>query len=234
MILDDVPGLEIVDLVADDGDLDARSVHLRQFADIHIRYFPGHEHVIGEVASAMDRWPDPEVVVHPWLLLHDGQPVGEYVFHTNLRRGIVLMHFLAADRDARHDLIPDWRDHVTRALEQTARADAEAVGRPLLGLMGEIPPDHYRLWSGQGFRPLDVEYREPHHGRHWAEYGELEFFPMLACIKPVAAGIDRPFREVAAAGLAAFLVDHYLLPRDEPTVARAIDQAALLPDLLPD
>lgn len=225
-MIDAVPGLTVVDLVADHETDDVARQHLKELALVHLDNFPGHEHVIGEVAEAMREWPDPEVIVHPWLLVVNGQPAGEYIFHTNLRRRMILVHFVAMSHEVHASLPHDWRHQVTEAMIETAIADARQRGTSLIGLMGEIPPSHLRLWEAFGYRGVNADYREPHHGRHWPEYGDLEFFDMLACVGRIDAGTEVPFRDVATAGLQAFLIDHYRLPPDYPTVVLALEQAA--------
>jgi hypothetical protein len=226
--LEGVPGLRMIDLVHDPLDDEERSLRLRQLADIHLRYFAGHEHVIGEIAEAFTRWPDDEVVVHPWLLLVDDVPVGEYICHANLRRGIVLMHFLAMDHDARRTLPDDWRPRATEAARAVATRDAAARGRELVGMMAEIPPEQYWLWEPMGFHAADIGYLEPRHGRHWPEYDDGIFMPMQAIVRRIDAGEALPLSAVATAGLEAFLIDHYRLPRDHPVVATVMSRAALL------
>ena len=62
----------------------------RQF----LRYFPDHPHVVDELTQAWaGRWPDPQVIVHAWLLQLEGEAVGFAVVHTSLRRQVLLQHF---------------------------------------------------------------------------------------------------------------------------------------------
>ncbi len=228
MEVDGVPGLTMIDLVHDDLEDEERSLRLRQLADVHLRYFAGHEHTIGEVAEAITWWPDDEVVVHPYLLLVHDAPVGEYICHTNLRRGIVLMHFLAMDHDARRALPDDWRPRATEAVRAVGERDAAARGRQLVGMSAEIPPEQYWLWKPMGFVAPDVGYLEPRHGRHWPEYNDGIFMPMQFIVRPIDAGEELPIASVATAALDAFLVDQYRLPRDHPVVARVVRRAERL------
>lgn len=223
--LEDVPGLRIIDLVHDELEPDERALRIRQFADVHLRYFGEYAHIIGEVSAAVTHWPDDEVIVHPWLLLVHDEPVGEYVWHVNLRRGIVMLHHLAMDHDARRSLRDDWRPRATQALQSIARAEARARGRELIGVMAEIPPEHFRLWRPMGFVAVPVAYSEPQHGRHWSEYGAPQFWPLQAAVRPIDAGEQLPLCEVTTAALEAFLIDYYRLPRDHPVVARIFRRA---------
>ena len=226
--IDGVPGLQIIDLVHDDLDDEERSLALRQLADVHLRYFPGHEHAIGEIAEAMSRWPDDEVVVHPWLLLVHGLPVGEYIWHANLRWGVVLMHFLAMDHEARRALPDDWRPRATEAIRAIAEREAAERGRRIIGMTAEVPPEQFRLWKPMGFVAPDVGYLEPRHGRHWPEYNDGVFMPMQLIVRPINDGLSMPLCSVTTAALEAFLIDHYRLPRDRPAVARVMRKAERL------
>ena len=73
-------------------------IALSGLEQVHMRHFSDYPHMIEEIGRwREDGWPDPDVVVHNWLALHDGGPVGEFLVHTNTRRGIILFHFFAVD-----------------------------------------------------------------------------------------------------------------------------------------
>ena len=48
---------------------------------------------------------------------------------------------------------------------------------------------------------------------------------MVPNVKLTDAGQQRPLSEVIVAAVSAFLLDHYLLPSDEPTVAGILERA---------
>lgn len=220
-------GLEVEEVIGVDAPRERLDELQRQF----LLYFPDHAHVIDELAQA---WaglrPDAQVIVHGWLLQLEGDPVGFAVVHTSLRRQILLQHFIGMDPQAGARLPLRWVGYFMDALRDTAASDCADACTVLLGQMGEHHEEHLRAWSRFGYVTLDVDYREPDHGRRWAEYGDPTFFPMTPQLRVTAAGAERPFADVATAALEAFLLDHYLLPRDEPTVVHTLSRAASLSD----
>lgn len=220
-----VPRVSVVDVLP--GSAPER---LGQLQAIHSTYFPGHAHVLAEMEQAWaDGGFDPQIVVHQWLLLHDGEPAGEFIFHANLRRGIVVRHFLAMDASVRAGLPKGWAGLLVAAAQEAAEADARDRGIEVLALMSEIAPDETRLlahWRDLGHMSVpSIDYREPYHGKHWREFGPPRFFPMVPNVKLTDAGRKRPLSDVIVAAVNAFLIDHYLLPSDDPTVAGILERA---------
>ena len=225
--LRELTGLEVEEVIGVDAPRERLDELHRQF----LLYFPDHSHVLDELTQAWEgQWPDAQVIVHAWLLELDGEAVGFAVVHTSLRRQILLQHFIGMDPDAGARLPLRWVGYFMDALRDVAARDCGDAGTVLLGQMGEHHEEHLRAWSRFGYRTLDVDYREPRHGRHWAEHGDPTFFPMTAQLRVTEAGSGLPFAAVATAALEAFLLDHYLLPPDEPTVERTLALAAALPD----
>ena len=220
-----IAGLQAIDVIGASA-TDARIAELRA---IHLSHFPDHPHVADEMELAARTGSfDPEVVVHQWLLLLDGEPVGEYIFHVNRRRGVMLRHFLAVDQPARKRLPLRWIAAITARVQEQGDDDMAATGRPLLAMMSEVNPHHLDGWRRLGYRTLDIGYREPHHGKHWADFGEPTYFEMSPCVKLTPAGEALPISEVARAAVLAFLVDHYRLPEDDPTVVGILARADAL------
>lgn len=196
-----------------------------------LRFFPEHAHVAGELAEAWEgAWPDRDVVIHAWLLELDGVPVGFTVFHTSLRRRVILQHFVGMEPEARPQLPMRWVRDLADAVLAVGIRDCADHGTELLATIGENHPEHARAWERFGYLTLDIDYREPVHGRHWREHGPLRFFPMTPQIRLTDAGRSAPFSAVVDQGVRAFLIDHYLLPEDEPTVAHTLRRIAALPD----
>jgi hypothetical protein len=221
-----VPGVEILDVRPG---IDVR--HLRDLQAIHVQYFADHDHVLAEMEQAWAEGGfDPDIAVHQWLLLHEGVPAGEFIFHTNLRRGIVVRHFLAMDAAARAELADDWARDLVAAAQRQSEADALDRGVEILALMSEIDPDEPRLlahWRELGHLSVpSLDYREPYHGKHWRDFGELRFFAMVPNVKLTEAGLRRPLGDVMVAAVSAFLLDHYRLPADDPTVVGILERAS--------
>lgn len=219
-------GLSVEEVIGVDAPEDRLDALITQL----LRFFPEHAHVAGELTQAWEgAWPDPEVIIHAWLLERDDDAVGFTIFHTSLRRQVVLQHFVGMDPDAGRDLPLRWVKHLADAVFATGIRDCADAGTVLLAAIGENHPEHARAWERFGYRTLDVDYREPDHGRHWREDGQPTFFPMTPQIRVTDAGSTLPFADVAAAGVRAFLIDHYLLPEDEPTVVHTLARCAALP-----
>ena len=223
--LSGVPGIHIVDVLAGTG-----GERLEQLQGIHSSFFPDHSHVLAEMAQAWSEGNfDDDIVVHQWLLLSAGAPAGEFVFHTNLRRGVTVRHFLAMDENVRSSLPRGWAGRLVDAAARQSDEDASSRGVDIVALMSEIGPDQPNLlahWRELGHVSVpSIDYREPYYGKHWADYGDPQFFPMIANIRFTDAGLRRPPGEVVSAAVAAFLLDHYRLPADEPTVAAILERA---------
>lgn len=209
----------------------APAARLDLLIDELLRHFPEHAHVAGELRQANDgQWPDDLVVIHAWLLELGGEPVGFTVFHTSLRRRVVLQHFVGMDAEAGRGLPLRWVQHLADAVFAVGQRDCEEHGMRLLASLGENHPEHARTWERFGYRTLDIDYREPLHGRQWPQHGERQFFPMTPQIRLTDAGREQPFADVVSAGVSAFLLDHYQLPPDEPTVVHTLALCAALPD----
>jgi hypothetical protein len=193
-------------------------------------HFPDHAHVGGEMREA---WAsvttDPDVIVHAWLFSRDTEPVGFAIVNTSVRRQILLQHYFGMDPDAGRLLPLRWVGHLMDALRDTGIRDCERNGTVLLAQVGEHYEEHLRAWARFGYRTLDVDYREPRHGRHWADYGAPEYFAMYPQMRLTDAGEGLPLAQVAVEAVSAFLLDHYRLPADDPTVARTLALAAALP-----
>ena len=221
-----IAGVAVIDVLPG---VDRR--RLEQLQAIHTAYFAGHEHVLAEMEQAWAEGGfDPDIVVHQWLLLHDGDPSGEFIFHTNLRRGIVVRHFLAMDASVRKELAKGWAGDLIIAAQRQSERDARDRGVEILALMSEIAPDEPRLlahWRELGHVSVpSIDYREPYHGKDWRDFGEPRFFAMTPNVKLTEAGHRRPLGEVMHAAVSAFLLDHYLLPSDAPTVAGILERAS--------
>lgn len=225
--LREATGLEVEEVIGVGAPEDRLGFLIREL----LRFFPEHAHVAGELAEAWEGdWPDDQVIIHGWLLELEGAPVGFTIWHTSLRRQVILQHFVGLEPEARPHLPMRWVKDLADAVLLAGIRDCEQHGTVLLGSIGENHPEHARAWERFGYHTLDIDYREPVHGRHWREHGDLRFFEMTPQIRLTEAGSQQPFHEVVARGVLAFLVDHYLLPEDEPTVVHTLGRVRALPD----
>lgn len=200
-------------------------------ASIHLENFQAHyAHAAADFRNTWRRGlSDPDIIEHQWLLLLDGSPAGECVFHVNIRRRVVARHFLAMNRSARRALVPDWIAAVMAAAAETALQDAESRGVSLFGMMSEITPAHAAGWRALGHVQPDIDYREPLHGNYWREFGDLTFVPMVANILPFPSGREAGLGVIAEAGVRAFLLDYYGVPESDPTFQAIIDRCRHVP-----
>lgn len=229
-----VPELEVFDVTSAAMAPDERTELFDVFSAWHRRFFPDHLYVIDDMREALDgRWPDPLVVVHLWVFRYRGRTHGFSITHTNLRRAIGMVHFVAFDQAYRHSLPRGWRVDLHHAWQHTGQIDCAEAGGELLGFMGEVSDRQVRTWLPSGYRPIGVDYFEPKHGRHWADYGPPEYFPMNPILALTEMGRRANYADVAGAALRAFLLDAYELPEDEPPVAATLAQAAQLPPTQP-
>lgn len=218
-----VDGLWVADLVAgrDTNWLDA-------WQAVHLRHFPEHGHVVAEIADEVRGRPlDPDTIAHVWLAFdaESVDPVGEFIWHTNLRRRVVLMHFSAVDSDVRAGLSPSWLPALIDATLACGQQEGLAAGRNIRGQITEVSPAHARAWPRYGMHALPIDYLEPTGGRHWRDRGpEPEFFEITPIFRTTRAAADEEYADVAADALSAFLIDHYRLPADHPQVVRVLTQ----------
>lgn len=229
-----VPELEVLDVTSAATAPHARAELFEEFIRWHRRHFPDHAYVIDDMRDAIaGRWPDPQVIVHLWIFRHAGRTHGFSITHTNLRRAVGMVHFVAFDEAYRHSLPRGWLVDLHHAWQHTGQIDCADAGIDLLGVMGEVSDRQVRTWLPSGYRPIGVDYREPQYGRHWAEYGPPKYFPMNPILALTEMGRRSDYSAVAGAALRAFLLDAYQLPEDEPVVAATLAQAAQLPPTQP-
>lgn len=225
-----VPELEVLDLTSSEMTPADRTELFEEFVRWHRDYFPDHLYVIDDMRDALaGRWPDPLVVVHLWIFRHRGRTHGYSITHTNVRRAVGMVHFVAFDEAYRYSLPRGWLVDLHHAWQHTGQIDCAAAGVDLLGFMGEVSDRQVRTWLPSGYRPIGVDYLEPQHGRHWADYGPPHYFPMNPILALTEMGRRENYAEVAGAALRAFLLDAYQLPEDDPAVLTTLAQAAQLP-----
>lgn len=229
-----VPDLEVFDLTSAEMPAEEREALLVEFEKWHGRYFPERLYAADDVRQGCEQgWPDPRVIVHVWVFRHLGRTHGYSITHTNLRRCMGMVHYVAFDQEYRYSLPRGWLVDLHRAWESTGMADCARDGSQMLGMMGEVEEYQIRTWLPSGYRPVGVEYHEPVHGRHWPDHPPLQWFEMNPIVVLTEAGREHDYAEVVTAGFRAYLLDSYGLPEDEPHVAASLAAAAALPSAQP-
>lgn len=216
-----VDGLFYVDVIRGSS---AESLRLLQ--EIHLENFGGsYAEATGDFTRTWNGEDTPAgLIEHQWLLVLEGKPVGQFVFEVNLNRKMVNRHFLSV-RGGDRTLMPShWMTSVMETASNVCKADAASHGIELLGMMSEIKPRHERGWRKLGHFAPNIGYQEPLHGNYWAEFGPLEFIPMVANILPYDAGRNIGLGQIAEAGVRAFLQDYYHVPEDDPILLEIVDR----------
>jgi hypothetical protein len=228
-----VKGLSFIDVLpgASEQDRDALiAVHLENFGTTYPHAAVDIERTWSEGSAESD------IIEHQWLLMLSGNPVGEYIFHTNMRRRIVARQFLSVNRAARANLPSGWLPALIEALTECANRDIEysvregnqPEGRQLIAMMSEVKPNHLARWRRLKHFSPNIDYREPVHGNHWAEFGEPTFISMSPNILRLPAGNDVPLSVITTEGVSAFLLDYYRLPASNEVVVEILENCQRL------
>lgn len=217
-------GLHIVELIADES----TDYHLLLLSEVHRTFFDTYTNVVSEIEQFRNETSESSVTRHVWLILDGGTAVGEIIFHTSYQFKIGVMHFVAMQEKVRQRLNLGWFNTLIEAVALSAQFDLQRDDAKLRALIAEIPYEDLSRWERVGFRYLDVNYLEPHHGRSWKLYGEPTFFPMSPVVRISSIAAPNSFGEIAVAALSAFLVEHYDLDPLHPEVARILNAANLL------
>src|SRR5262245_47914276 len=205
---------------------------------LHRAMFPDYGFVADEIVADGNAAPlRDSLIVHQWLARCDGRPAGFALFDTNLARRVAVIHFLAIERSSRAVRLDGRRLASWLCRRVQARVTIElrehAPRRAALGVFGESPEYLVRRWHGAGFRRTHVHYAEPVAGRHWrdGDGSDPAMRPLALLWMPPLGGADpdRLAHTAAAAGAAAFLIDHYALPLDHPTVVATTGRERLRP-----
>lgn len=222
--------LSIVDLFDPRLDAERREELFEWISEIHLRYFPESPHAVAEWREQLDTGISPTMeVVHPWLILRDGKPVGEWVVTVNQPAGVVLMLFGAVDKSARSDLPREWLGRFLTFLIDRCQQESTLAGFPLRAVILESEQSHQSRWESAGFLHADVGYLEPELGMHWSDQTEVRFIDSnLAFIRPITDISGKPESELFVLALRALLIDHYGLPEDLPEVQAMLTRAAAL------
>jgi hypothetical protein len=211
---------EIVDVVGD-----AAEHAVDELVALHRGLFPDYEFVAAEIVADAGAPPGRDsLIVHQWLVRCAGTPAGLMLFDSNVARRVAVIHFLGIERPYRAlrldgERLATWMCHRVRDTLAAELAEHEPFAVPL-GVFGESSDRLVRRWLGAGFRSVDLNYAEPVAGRHWQASDDRSMRPMNLLWLPMHGADDTSFG-LGYAGAAAFLIDHYALPLDHPTVVAA-------------
>jgi len=214
-------GIEFIDVET----TDEFDKYIEQLKDVHLNFFPEYHHVIDEICEHRGA-PRSWQVRHSWLLLHNDQPVGEYIFQTCLQRKLCVLHYLALAKNFRNSLPVGWYIHLLDAVILQSQIDLEEVNEELLAVVAEVADAFFA--KRDGFHLLEVDYQEPYYGMHWPQFGPVNFFDKLLVAKLTEAGKKVPYGELMVSAVKAFLVDHYRIEEEHPVVASIIANASNL------
>ena len=225
-----VPEFSVIDVLSRDLSETERAPLLEALAEVHGSFFPGYPHVLEDLRVQLRTGQPPEgEIVHAWLVFREGEPVGEWIFNLNVRHGVVMMLFGGIERDARRGLEREYLDNFMVFLLDICVHEANELGIEVYATVLESDAYLIERWKSCGFILADPEYREPIHGIHWKEFGDLAFFDdYSAMLLPIGAGVGLPASELATRCLSALLIDHYGLPADHESVVGSLQRAARL------
>jgi hypothetical protein len=200
------------------------------------RHFPNYSQTIDDIALDASLPSRREgVVVHQWLIRVEDVPSGLVLFESNLVRRCGPVVYFAVDEEFR-SLILDG-NQLSKMSTWLSVPQMLADGGPdMLGGCAERHPTYpARLVR------LDVDYAEPIGGRRWRTKGGIDDIALRPMSLHWTPRPDlRPVVEVPGIGhdvtcriAAAYLIDHYQLPRHHPHVQRLAGSQADL-DVLVD
>lgn len=218
----------LFEIVADDGRIvrlydvvDGRSAELLDpLLELHSRGFETYGYVHDEIRNDATR---PSVrdgiVVHQFVLTVDGRICGFSLVDTNLVRNVAPNHFLYIDADVRGVTI-DGRRLGTWFLHRT-NEQVEIDGAPgSWGAVCEAESSRLKIFLPTGWVLLDGSYEEPSHGWTWPDNDLSSYRHNLLWLPRPGLDIEALKPRVREAAAAAFLLDMYQLPVDEPFAAR--------------
>ena len=171
---------------------------------LHCSAFPQYLYVADSIER--DAGVDPnrgDLIVHQYLLVIEGVPVGFIRGSSNLLRRTAVIEFLAVEPTTRKVRIEGLRvsDWLMRNCQRQYRVD---TGQECLGCTGEVAHNLLKPFLEYGWHVLPCDYTEPVHGWHWAERGLDRFVDaMLGAEAPTRSrsaqdeGEEEPSSEVA-------------------------------------
>jgi hypothetical protein len=173
-------------------------------------------------------------VVHYWLIEVNGEPAGLRTFRYVRNRRCGLAHALAVHPDFREHFVDGKRLAVFviyECLNQIIRDAKEYGDEPVLGMVNEVETDRLmEHYERNGLIKLPLKYVEPIfppevEGRsHADELALIHFAPMhMGFLPNPEITIETYSGEMINDFVFAFLVDHYGLPENHPSVVEVLD-----------
>lgn len=198
---------------------------LVQFKIIFLHCFPDYEFFVPEIDEAF-KGPERngDRIFHQLIAYVGAEPAGIVILHTNLQRSVNLIHFIGVLERFRGP-VPGASSLVRRILEfanqQAVQASLRHGFDTHYGFVCESYAQSVETWERLGYTTLSTDYAEPNYGRGWALHGEPEFLSRILMGK-ISLTSTSSTAELRQAGIKAFLLDHYLLPRDNPQVVELL------------
>ena len=225
-----VSEFSVVDVLGRELSESDRDAALDSLAVVHDGFFPDYSHVLEDLRTQIRTGLPPEgESVHAWLVFREGEPVGEWIFNLNIQHGVVMMLVGGIDRDARRGLAREYLEHFVNYLLEVCVQEANALGIKVYAVVLESDTHLIERWQSCGFFLADAEYREPIHGVHWKEFGDLAFFDdYSAMVLPISDGLTLPKAELARRCISGLLIDHYGLPPEHESVVSSLERVARL------
>lgn len=201
---------------------------LAELKTIFLTCFPEYAFFVPEIDEAF-REPERsgERIVHQVIAYVEGVPAGIVVMHTNLQRRVNLIHFIAVLEKFRGP-IPGDSSLARRIIEfaglQAAQASLRRGVDTNHGFVCESYAESVEIWERLGYTTLCSDYAEPNYGRDWALHGEPELLSRILMGQLLPAS-DSSNADLRQAGIEAFLLDHYHLPRNNLKVTELLGPA---------
>jgi hypothetical protein len=217
-----------IELVADGGQLvrlfDVVNGNFPELVEpllaMHLQGFENYEYVREGIRrdAAADSVRD-GIVVHQFVLSVDGIVSGFSLVDTNLMRNVAPNHFLFVNPDARSITINGKRLG-TWFLHHTNEQIITDGAVENWGAVCEADSAREKIFLPHGWVTLEEAYDEPNFGWAWPDNNLSSFRHKLLWLPLPGVDIETLAPKVRDAAAAAFLIDMYQLPLDEPLAAR--------------
>ena len=201
---------------------------LAELKTIFLTCFPKYAFFVPEIDEAFTE-PERigERIVHQVIAYVEGVPAGMAIVHTNLQRGVNLIHFIAVLEEFRGP-VPGESSLVRRIIgfagQQAAQASLRHGVDTHHGFVCESYAESVEIWERLGYTTLCSDYAEPNYGRDWALHGDPELLSRILMGQLSAASASST-ADLRQAGIEAFLLDHYHLPRNNKKVTELLGPA---------